>query len=100
MKLLIDSGKKAELGEKDWAPCASACSECGQPCHTARDRQRADAARVFDNICVIVPLRSSQAQILWSRRWRLRLMWRDDEYTDLKTREPQSASMPGKSQAV
>ena len=39
-----------------------------------------------NNICVIVPLRSSQAQILLEQTIGrgLRLMWRDDEYTDLK----------------
>jgi len=39
-----------------------------------------------NNICVIVPLRSSQAQILLEQTIGrgLRLMWRDDEYTSLK----------------
>ena len=39
-----------------------------------------------DNICVIVPLRSSQAQILLEQTIGrgLRLMWRDPEYADIK----------------
>ena len=39
-----------------------------------------------NNICVIVPLRSSQAQILLEQTIGrgLRLMWRDEEYADLK----------------
>ena len=38
-----------------------------------------------NNICVIVPLRSSQAQILLEQTIGrgLRLMWRDAEYNDL-----------------
>ena len=86
--MTIDSGKKAELGEKDWV--------------TVRERlfsvDRHATPRVivsvlmlregFDvnNICVIVPLRSSQAQILLEQTIGrgLRLMWRDAEYSDLK----------------
>src|SRR5690606_17602450 len=39
-----------------------------------------------NNICVIVPLRSSQAQILLEQTIGrgLRLMWREPEFTDLK----------------
>ena len=39
-----------------------------------------------NNICVIVPLRSSQAQILLEQTIGrgLRLMWRDPEYADIK----------------
>ncbi len=45
-----------------------------------------------NNICVIVPLRSSQAQILLEQTIGrgLRLMWRDDEYTRPQTREPRA----------
>ena len=39
-----------------------------------------------NNICVIVPLRTSQAQILLEQTIGrgLRLMWRDPEYSDIK----------------
>ena len=39
-----------------------------------------------NNICVIVPLRSSQAQILLEQTIGrgLRLMWREPEYADIK----------------
>lgn len=86
--MIIDSGKKAELGEKDWAPVRERLFSV--------DRHAAPRVIVsvlmlregFDvnNICVIVPLRSSQAQILLEQTIGrgLRLMWRDPEYTDLK----------------
>lgn len=86
--MTIDSGKKAELTEKDWAPVRERLFGV--------DRYAAPRVIVsvlmlregFDvnNICVIVPLRSSQAQILLEQTIGrgLRLMWRDDEYTDLK----------------
>ena len=86
--MTIDSGKKAELGEKDWVPVRARLFNV--------DRHSSPRVIVsvlmlregFDvnNICVIVPLRSSQAQILLEQTIGrgLRLMWRDDEYTDLK----------------
>lgn len=86
--LTVDSGRKAELGEKDWAPLRQRLF----------DVDRHEQPRVivsvlmlregFDvnNICVIVPLRSSQAQILLEQTIGrgLRLMWRDPEYADIK----------------
>lgn len=84
----IDSGKKAELGEKDWAPVRERLFNV--------DRHAAPRVIVsvlmlregFDvnNICVIVPLRSSQAQILLEQTIGrgLRLMWRDPEYDEIK----------------
>ncbi|MFC0593324.1 DEAD/DEAH box helicase family protein [Ottowia pentelensis] len=86
--MTIDSGKKAELGEKDWAPVRERLFNV--------DRHAAPRVIVsvlmlregFDvnNICVIVPLRSSQAQILLEQTIGrgLRLMWREAEYGDLK----------------
>lgn len=86
--LLIDSGKKAELGEKDWGPVRERLFSV--------DKHAAPRVIVsvlmlregFDvnNICVIVPLRSSQAQILLEQTIGrgLRLMWRDSDYDDLK----------------
>lgn len=86
--MTIDSGKKAELGEKDWAPVRERLFNV--------DRHAAPKVIVsvlmlregFDvnNICVIVPLRTSQAQILLEQTIGrgLRLMWRDAEYNDIK----------------
>lgn len=86
--MTIDSGKKAELGEKEWAPVRERLFSV--------DRHPTPRVIVsvlmlregFDvnNICVIVPLRSSQAQILLEQTIGrgLRLMWRDPEYNDLK----------------
>ncbi len=86
--MAIDSGRKAELGEKDWAVVRERLFDV--------DRHAAPRVIVsvlmlregFDvnNICVIVPLRSSQAQILLEQTIGrgLRLMWRDAEYADSK----------------
>lgn len=86
--MTIDSGKKAELGEREWAPVRERLFNV--------DRHAAPRVIVsvlmlregFDvnNICVIVPLRSSQAQILLEQTIGrgLRLMWRDPEYGELK----------------
>ena len=54
-----------------------------------------------NNICVIVPLRSSQAQILLEQTIGrgLRLMWRDTN-TPTSNARTASASMPGRSQAA
>lgn len=100
--MAIDSGKKSDLGDKEWA--------------VARERlfniDKHAAPRVivsvlmlregFDvnNICVIVPLRSSQAQILLEQTIGrgLRLMWREPEYSDIKLENRQllkNGSAPG-----
>jgi len=86
--LLIDSGKKAELTEKEWAPVRERLFGVDR---YATPRVIVSVLMLregFDvnNICVIVPLRSSQAQILLEQTIGrgLRLMWRDDEYADLK----------------
>ncbi len=86
--LLIDSGKKAELGERDWAPVRQRLFSVD---HHVKPRVIVSVLMLregFDvnNICVIVPLRSSQAQILLEQTIGrgLRLMWREDDYADLK----------------
>jgi type III restriction enzyme len=86
--MAIDSGKKAELGEKDWAVVREKLFNVDQ--HVA-PRVIVSVLMLregFDvnNICVIVPLRSSQAQILLEQTIGrgLRLMWRDVEYSDNK----------------
>ena len=84
----VDSGKKAELGEKDWAAVRERLFGVD---HHATPRVIVSVLMLregFDvnNICVIVPLRSSQAQILLEQTIGrgLRLMWREPEYIDLK----------------
>jgi len=86
--MTIDSGKKAELGEKDWAPVRERLFSVD---HHATPRVIVSVLMLregFDvnNICVIVPLRSSQAQILLEQTIGrgLRLMWRDAEFNDIK----------------
>ena len=86
--MTIDSGKKAELGEKDWAPVRERLFNVDRHASPRVIVSVLMLREGFDvnNICVIVPLRSSQAQILLEQTIGrgLRLMWRDDEYTDLK----------------
>jgi type III restriction enzyme len=86
--MTIDSGKKAELGEKDWAPVRQRLFSVDSHATPRVIVSVLMLREGFDvnNICVIVPLRSSQAQILLEQTIGrgLRLMWRDDEYTDLK----------------
>ncbi|PTW90832.1 type III restriction enzyme [Microbacteriaceae bacterium MWH-Ta3] len=80
--LSVHSGKKAELGTKDWEPVREKLFSL--------DRHEAPRVVIsvlmlregFDvnNICVIVPLRASQASILLEQTIGrgLRLMWRGD----------------------
>lgn len=84
--LRVDSGRKAELGAKDWVPIREKLFDV--------DRHKQPKAIVsvlmlregFDvsNIAVIVPLRSSQASILLEQTVGrgLRLMWRGDPSID------------------
>ena len=97
--MTIDSGKKAELGEKDWAPVRERLFSVD---HHATPRVIVSVLMLregFDvnNICVIVPLRSSQAQILLEQTIGrgLRLMWRDAEFSDIK-RENRELIQAGK----
>lgn len=86
--MAIDSGKKAELGEKDWAPVRERLFSVDQHAEPKVIISVLMLREGFDvnNICVIVPLRSSQAQILLEQTIGrgLRLMWRDAEYADSK----------------
>lgn len=87
----VDSGRKAELRPKDWEPLRERLFDV--------DRHREPRVVVsvlmlregFDvnNICVIVPLRSSQASILLEQTVGrgLRLMWRGEEEIDELKRE-------------
>jgi len=84
--LRVDSGRKAELGAKDWVPIREKLFDV--------DRHQQPKVIVsvlmlregFDvsNIAVIVPLRSSQASILLEQTVGrgLRLMWRGDPSID------------------
>jgi type III restriction enzyme len=86
--MAIDSGKKAELGEKDWAVVREKLFNVDQHAAPRVIVSVLMLREGFDvnNICVIVPLRSSQAQILLEQTIGrgLRLMWRDAEYNDNK----------------
>ena len=84
----VDSGKKADLGEKDWAPLRQRLFDVDRHAQPRVIVSVLMLREGFDvsNICVIVPLRSSQAQILLEQTIGrgLRLMWRDSEFADLK----------------
>jgi type III restriction enzyme len=86
--LTVDSGKKAELGEKQWAPLRQRLFNVDRHAQPRVIVSVLMLREGFDvnNICVIVPLRSSQAQILLEQTIGrgLRLMWRDQEYADIK----------------
>ncbi|MFK2877052.1 DEAD/DEAH box helicase family protein [Rhodanobacter hydrolyticus] len=86
--LTVDSGKKEDIGEKEWARVRQQLFDVDR---RAQPRVIVSVLMLregFDvnNICVIVPLRSSQAQILLEQTIGrgLRLMWREPEYIDSK----------------
>lgn len=86
--LTVDSGKKAELGEKEWLRVRQQLFDVDRRTHPRVIVSVLMLREGFDvnNICVIVPLRSSQAQILLEQTIGrgLRLMWREPEYADSK----------------
>lgn len=86
--MTIDSGRKAELGEKDWGRVRERLFNVDKHSTPKVIVSVLMLREGFDvnNICVIVPLRSSQAQILLEQTIGrgLRLMWRDTEYNDIK----------------
>jgi len=84
--LAVDSNRKGDMSATEWAETRERLFDVDQ-----RERPRVIISVLmlregFDvnNICVIVPLRSSQAQILLEQTIGrgLRLMWRDDEQID------------------
>ncbi|GGL24330.1 DEAD/DEAH box helicase family protein [Planomonospora parontospora] len=89
--LRVDSGRKQELGPKDWEPIRERLFDVD------RHKQPKVVVSVlmlregFDvnNICVIVPLRSSEASILLEQTIGrgLRLMWRGNNAIDELKRE-------------
>jgi type III restriction enzyme len=86
--LTVDSGKKAELGEKEWEPLRQKLFNIDRHAQPRVIVSVLMLREGFDvnNICVIVPLRSSQASILLEQTIGrgLRLMWREPEYADSK----------------
>ncbi len=86
--MTIDSGKKAELGENEWAPVRERLFNVDRHATPRVIVSVLMLREGFDvnNICVIVPLRSSQASILLEQTIGrgLRLMWREPEYVDIK----------------
>lgn len=92
--LRVDSGRKSELGAKDWEPVRERLFDLDRHKHPKVVVSVLMLREGFDvnNICVIVPLRSSEASILLEQTVGrgLRLMWRgNDEIDELKaeTRE-------------
>ena len=84
--LRVDSGRKQELSVKDWEPLRERLFDVD---HHSDPRVVVSVLMLregFDvnNICVIVPLRSSRASILLEQTVGrgLRLMWRGDEQID------------------
>jgi type III restriction enzyme len=86
--LTVDSGRKAELGEKEWTPLRQKLFNVDKHAQPRAIVSVLMLREGFDvnNICVIVPLRASGAQILLEQTIGrgLRLMWRDPEYADIK----------------
>ena len=86
--LTVDSGRKAELGEKDWAPLRQRLFDVDRHPRPKVIVSVLMLREGFDvnNICVIVPLRASGAGILLEQTIGrgLRLMWREPEYADSK----------------
>jgi len=92
--LRVDSGRKAELRPKDWEPIRERLFDIDRHAQPKVIVSVLMLREGFDvnNICVIVPLRTSEASILLEQTVGrgLRLMWRgSDEIDELKreTRE-------------
>lgn len=86
--MTIDSGRKAELSEKEWLPIRERLFNVDAHATPRVIVSVLMLREGFDvnNICVIVPLRSSQAQILLEQTIGrgLRLMWRGEEFEAIK----------------
>lgn len=84
--LRVDSGRKAELGAKDWEPVRERLFDVDKHKQPKVIISVLMLREGFDvnNICVIVPLRSSQASILLEQTIGrgLRLMWRGNDAID------------------
>lgn len=89
--LQVDSGRKAELGQREWEPLREKLFDID---HHVSPKVIVSVLMLregFDvnNICVIVPLRSSKSGILLEQTIGrgLRLMWRGDEAIEDQKRE-------------
>lgn len=86
--MAIDSGKKGELKPDEWAAVRERLFDVDAHAAPRVIVSVLMLREGFDvnNICVIVPLRTSQAQILLEQTIGrgLRLMWRGDEFDDIK----------------
>ena len=84
--LSVHSGKKAELGEKEWEPLREKLFSIDKLAHPKIIVSVLMLREGFDvsNVCVIVPLRSAAASILLEQTIGrgLRLMWRGDAEID------------------
>ncbi|TFB73644.1 restriction endonuclease subunit R [Cryobacterium flavum] len=92
--LAVDSNRKGEMSTAEWAETRERLFDVDRRAQPRVILSVLMLREGFDvnNICVIVPLRSSQAQILLEQTIGrgLRLMWRDDEQIDemkLETRK-------------
>jgi len=85
---VIDSGKKKELNQTEWEDVKQKLFNVDQHPNPKVIISVLMLREGFDvnNICVIVPLRSSEAPILLEQviGRGLRLMWREPEYKDIK----------------
>jgi type III restriction enzyme len=86
--MAIDSGKKGELKPDEWAVVRERLFDVDAHATPRVIVSVLMLREGFDvnNICVIVPLRTSQAQILLEQTIGrgLRLMWRDNDFNDIK----------------
>ena len=89
--LQVDSGRKSELGQKDWEPIRERLFDVDRHAEPKVIVSVLMLREGFDvnNICVIVPLRSSEASILLEQTVGrgLRLMWRGEPEIDELKRE-------------
>ena len=85
---VIDSGKKKELSEKEWTVVKQKLFNVDQHPNPKVIISVLMLREGFDvnNICVIVPLRSSEAPILLEQviGRGLRLMWREPEFNEIR----------------
>jgi type III restriction enzyme len=86
--LRVDSNRKGDLNREDWAVLREKLFDMDAHKNPRVVISVLMLREGFDvnNICVIVPLRSSQARILLEQTIGrgLRLMWRGNEYDDIK----------------
>ena len=86
--LTVHSDRRGEVGEKEWEAIKGrlfAIDRTAQPKVIVSVLMLREGFDV-NNICVIVPLRATQAQILLEQTLGrgLRLMWREQEYQEVK----------------